>query len=119
MPGFYLQKFPKKGFFSQSKKLLSASWRAGTQKDYARKFNKFCSWCSSKQVDPYSATLTQVADFLSELFDNGLQYRTIARYRSMLSAVLQPINSCSFGQHPFIIRLMKKVLNSRPPRVKI
>ena len=41
-----------------------------------------------KQIDPNSATLTQIADFLSELFENGLQYRTIAGYRSMLSAVL-------------------------------
>ena len=111
--------FQKKGFSSQSRKLLSASWRAGTQKDYAGKFNKFCSWCSSKQIDPYSATLTQIADFLSELFDNGLQYRTIAGYRSMLSAVLQPIDNFSVGQHPFIIRLLKGVFNSRPPKVKI
>ena len=79
----------------------------------------FCSWYSSKQVDPYSATLTQIADFLSELFDNGLQYRTIAHYRSMLSSVLQPIDKFLVRQHPFIIRLLKGVFNSRPPRVKI
>ena len=37
----------------------------------------------------------------------------------MLSAVLQPIDNFSVGQHPFIIRLLKGVFNSRPPKVKI
>ena len=37
----------------------------------------------------------------------------------MLSAVLQPINNTPVGQHPYIIRLLKGVFNSRPPKVKI
>ena len=111
--------FQEKGFSNQSRKLISASWRSGTQRDYTGKFNKFCSWCSTRQIDPYSASLVQVADFLTDLFNNGLQYRTIAGYRSMLSAVLQPINNTPVGQHPYIIRLLKGVFNSRPPKVKI
>ena len=111
--------FQEKGFSSKSRKLLSASWRLGTQKDYSSKFNKFCSWCRTGKIDPYSATLTQVADFLTELFNNGLQYRTIAGYRSMLSAVLHPIGNIPVGQHPYIIRLLKGVFNSRPPSVRI
>ena len=37
----------------------------------------------------------------------------------MLSLVLQPIDNFSVRQHLFIIRLLKEVFNSRPPRVKI
>ena len=70
-------------------------------------------------MDPYSASLVQVADFLTDLFNNGLQYRTIAGYRSMLSAVLQPINNIPVGQYPYIIRLLKGVFNTRPSKVKI
>ena len=81
------QQFKKKGFSKQTRKLLTASWRKGTQKDYASKFKKFNSWCSSREVDPYCATLTQVTDFLTHLYTSGLQYRTIAGYRSMLSSV--------------------------------
>ena len=71
------------------------------------------------KIDPYSASLVQVADFLTHLFHAGLQYRTIAGYRSMLSAVLQPIGNVPVGQHPYIIRLLKGVFNSRPPTVRI
>ncbi|CAC5390837.1 unnamed protein product [Mytilus coruscus] len=76
-----------------TRQLLSASWRAGTQKDYSGKFKKFCSWCNEREIDPYTATLTEVADFLTCLFTSGLQYRTIAGYRSMLSTVLPPIEN--------------------------
>ena len=109
--------FQEKGFSCESRKLLSASWRQGTQKDLSGKFNKFSSWCSSREINPYSTSLTQVADFLTYLFDKGLQYRTIAGYRSMLSAILPHVDNVPVGQHPHIIRLLKGVFNSRPPKV--
>lgn len=111
--------FKTKGFSTETRKLLSASWRKGTQKDYTSKFRKFNSWCSTKQVDPYTASLNEVADFLTSLYTGGLQYRTIAGYRSMLSAVLPPVGNFPVGQHPHIIRLLKGVFNSRPPKVRL
>ena len=111
--------FETEGFSKSARNLLTASWRKGTQKDYTSKFAKYNSWCSEKQIDPYSASLSQVADFLTFLFESGLQYRTIAGYRSMLSAVLPPVQNVPVGQHPHIIRLIKGVFNSRPPQVKL
>ena len=111
--------FKEKGFSKKARELLTASWRNGTQKDYTSKFKKFCSWCRTRKIDSYSASLTEVADFLSDLFAEGLQYRTIAGYRSMLSSVLSPINNIPVGQHPYIIRLLKGVFNSRPPKSKL
>ena len=111
--------FQTEGFSEPARKLLTASWRKGTQKDYSAKFEKYNSWCCEKQINPYAATLKQVADFLSFLFESGLQYRTIAGYRSMLSAVLPPVQNTPVGQHPHIIRLIKGVFNSRPPKVKL
>ena len=37
----------------------------------------------------------------------------------MLSSVLLPIDNIPVGQHPYIIRLLKGVFNSRPPSVKL
>ena len=59
------------------------------------------------------------ADFLTYLFNSGLKYRTIAGYRSMLSSVLLPIDNTPVGQHPYIIRLLKGVFNTRPPVTKL
>jgi hypothetical protein len=37
----------------------------------------------------------------------------------MLSAVLPHYENVTIGQHPHIIRLLKGVFNSRPPKVKL
>lgn len=37
----------------------------------------------------------------------------------MLSSVLSPVGKISVGQHPYIIRFLKGVFNSRPPKVKL
>jgi hypothetical protein len=44
--------FKEKGLSKQTRKLLQASWRKGTQKDFSCKFRKFNRWCSRKEVDP-------------------------------------------------------------------
>ena len=100
---------------------LGNSWKLPGDlghRDYAAKFNKFSGWCSEREINPYTATVTQCAEFLSFLFHSGLKYRTIAGYRSMLSVVLSPADGMPVGQHPDILRLLKGVFNSRPPEKK-
>ena len=109
------RQFKTKGFSKNTRKLLSASWRTGTQKDYKCKFRQFSSWCEKQKIDPYAATLAECANFLTYLFDKGLKYRTIAGYRSMLSTVLAPVEKFPVGQHPYIIRLLRGIFNTRPP----
>ena len=61
--GFRSNRFSKK-----VRKLLSASWRSGTRKDYAVKFHRFSSWCSEHEKDPYTASLVECAEFLCDLY---------------------------------------------------
>lgn len=107
--------FSTKGFSKRARKLLAASWRKGTKKDYNSKFRVFSSWCTERSIDPYDASLSDCADFLTDLFEKGLKYSTISGYRSMLSSVLPPVGRYPIGQNPFIIRLLKGVFNKRPP----
>ena len=74
------KQFKEKGFSKRTRKLLQASWRKCTQKDYSCKFRKFNSWCSGREVDPYNASLTDAAEFLTELFSEVRQNRTITGY---------------------------------------
>ena len=111
--------FKERGFSEQSRQLLKASWRKGTRQDYNAKFRKFCSWCRQRQINTNNANLINVSDFLTDLFHEGLQYRTIAGYRSMLSVILPPIDGIKVGQHPDIVRLIKGVFNSRPPQKRL
>ena len=53
------------------------------------------------EIDPYLASLNEIADVLAFLFDEGLQYRTIADYSSMLSVLLSSDTTFPIGQHPY------------------
>lgn len=113
------RQFKDRGFPEKPRKLIQASWRNGTRKDYNAKFRKFCRWCHSREIDSNKISLTQVSEFLADLFHEGLQYSTLSGYRSMLSVVLPPIDGFKVGQHPDIVRLIKGVFNSRPPQKRL
>ena len=57
--------------------IIMSSWRSGTQAQYKSAWSKWSSWCAEKQEDPVSCDISCFLELLSELFDNGLQYRTI------------------------------------------
>ena len=55
-------------FSKNTRALITANWRAGTQKDYACKFRQFDSWCSASEIDPYSASLVEIVCYYSDLY---------------------------------------------------
>ena len=113
------RQFQERGFSENTRELFRASWRKGTQKDYKAKYKRFCSWCSAREINLSQATLIDISEFLTDLYLSGLQYRTIAGYRSMLSNIQPAIDGFKIGQHPDIIRLIKGVFHCRPPSKKL
>jgi len=64
--------FSTEGFSKRARFLLKSSWRSGTHQDYNSKYKKTRSWCAKMKY----LTVAQCADFLADLFHEGLQYRT-------------------------------------------
>ena len=71
------------------------------------------SWCSRKQVDSISGPPQLVLDFLAELFHSGLEWSTIASYRSSILAFDDPIEGFSVVKHPRVCSLIKGIFNKR------
>ena len=69
-------------------------------------------------MDPTNSTIKGVLDFLTNLFENGLQYRTIGVYRSAISAYHEVVGGKPIGQHQDICTFMAGVDNLRPPKPK-
>ena len=55
-----------------------------------------------------------VLEFLTALFDEGLQYRTINTYHCAISMTHLPVDSSLIDSHPLVSRFMKGVFQSRP-----
>ena len=64
---------------------------------------KNCSLVWSKQVDRFYYSIEDTVDFLAELFDCGLEFRTIGSYRSAVSASHQKTDGVSVVEHPSVL----------------
>ena len=90
-----------------------SSWRSGTQAQYKSAWSKWSSLCSEKQEDPVSCDISCFLEYLSELFDNGLQYR------SAISASHLSVDGSSIGSHQLVSRFMKGIFELRPPQPRV
>ena len=75
------QQYSAEGLPDQKNDLLESSRRLGTLHHYKTGWRKWGSWCLSRKIDPVSAGLNCVLEFLSNLFSEGLECRTINVYR--------------------------------------
>ena len=60
--------------------------------------------------------VVQQPNYLSALFDEGLQYRIVNAYRSAISAYHDFINRKPIGKHPNICTLLTGIFDERPPQ---
>jgi hypothetical protein len=109
----------QKGLSVGATKLVDASWRKSTETQYSSCWRKWTAWATLHGISATSPALSDVLNFLAELYDLGLQYRTINTVRSTLSSTLSQYDGYLIGQHPLVTRLMKGIFNSRPAVQKL
>ena len=68
------------------------------------------------QIDPVSAPLSGILNYLSTLFEKGLQCRTINSHRSAISAYHDHVDGKPVGKHLRVCPLLTGVFNQRPPQ---
>ena len=77
----FKQRMEAEGIFEKAAKLITNSRRAGTQARYELTWNKWISWCTQRQTDPFRCSVKFVTNFPADLFEAGLEYRTLNSYR--------------------------------------
>ena len=110
------QGFAVQGFSARVTNILLQSWWEHTHTAYYNSaWKKWCSWCVTKQVNPLSAPLADIMEFLTDNFELGLQYRTLNTLHSAISMTHSRVDDCTVGTHPLVVRLLKGMFNKRPP----
>ena len=74
-----------KGLSDRVVSIMQMSWRTSTESAYFSVWRRWSSWCAQRQADPVSAPLNVILDYLTELYQEGKQYRTISTARSAIS----------------------------------
>ena len=69
-------------------------------------------------MDPLSAPVSEVLEFLLEQFESGKQYRTINVIQSAISMTHEEVDGTRVGQHHLVSRFLRGVFNCRPPALK-
>ena len=59
--------------------------------------------------------MSEVVNFLAQLFAEGYKYNSLNCYRSAISSVHETVDGYDVGQHPLVTRLLKGAFNDRPP----
>ena len=101
---------------SGARELIEASWRPSTEAQYSSSWRKWLAWTSLHGVRPTAPFVNDVLNYLSNLYQDGLSYRTVNTARSTLSTTLPPIDGFAVGKHPLVTRLMKGIFNKNPPQ---
>ena len=92
-------RFEAIGLSENVKNLLFGSCRDGTNRSYESAWNKWVSWCCEREITPISASLSQFLEYLSWMYENKYEYRTINVHRSAISSVLPPLDGAPIGQN--------------------
>ena len=103
------------GLSDQATDLVLKSWRTKTNRSYDSLFGRWNRWCGERGSNPFSGPVSEVANFLASLYQEGYQYNSVNAYRSAISSVHEKVDGVPIGQHPLVTRLIKGIFNVRPP----
>ena len=93
-----------------------ATIRSSTRAQYSYKWRAFARWCADRQVDPVSAPVSSVLDFLQGLFDSGQSPQSLKVYLAAIVAChLGDRHGGSIGALPVVVRFMQGARRLRPP----
>ena len=109
------ESYGAKGLSDRVVSIMQMSWRTSTESAYSSVWRRWSSWCAQRQADPVSAPLNVILDYLTQLYQEGKQYRTINTARSAISMTHDLVDGWRVGQHPITIRFLRGIFNSCPP----
>lgn len=103
----------------EQKELLMASWRSSTKKSYLSAWKRWCSWASRNNIDYCSPSGSDLARYLSDLFQKeNLSYNTILLHKSVVCTLSDPNRCINLGSHPMVVRILKSISIQKPKNIK-
>ena len=100
--------------------LVASSRRVSTCETYNSRLAGFLHWCESHGVDPRSAPVHHIADFLIALFVKGRTISTIKGHRSAIAAIHSGFaDGTCVSTAPCLSNIMRALFLQRPPVCKL
>ena len=114
-----LPRLTAQGYSAEVLSQLSHSRVSSSNQTYESKWKLFASYCSRHSLDPFTATLPVVADFMLWLANSRhASVSTLAGYRAALGQVLRLTTGFDPGSCPILAQLMKSFKRTQPVPAK-
>ena len=94
---------------------LDLYYRENSPVDQRRLWKRWCCWCSQQSLDPISAPVEAVANYLAEE-QIRVGYSALNTTRSAISAYHNKCYGVPIGQHELIKDIMESALKNKPPK---
>ena len=108
------------GLSKDATALAAKSRRESTRRSYDSRLLHFTKWCKERALDPHSASITAIGDFLLHLFNSGLQISTVKGYRSAIGAIHTGFQDGStVSSSTPLSHLIRGMFLERPPTRKL
>ena len=102
---------------SRARNLLQQKLSAGSKKTYQGPWKRWGCWCHQRSLDPISAPVEHVANYLAEE-QLRIGYSALNTTRSAISAYHDKCDGRPVGQHELIKDIMESALKIKPPKPK-
>ena len=112
------RRYVAEGFSEEVSEVLSQSCRPSTHGQYESAWRAWCGWCNQRSLDPVSAPVVSVAEFLVEKEKDGLAFRTLGVYSAAISLYHLPVEGKAVGECAQLSKLKKGFFNRNPPKPK-
>jgi site-specific recombinase XerD len=106
------------GFSTSASNFVTSAWRRSTRDRYDSHWRTWLGYCRRRRLNPITASIPEICNFLAKLFEKGFDYGTVASYRSALSSILQFFGRGRIGEDPLIHKLLKGMEFARPAKPK-
>ena len=110
------------GFSEKPADLAARGRRNSTLRVYSSHLRHYFDWWDERQIDPYHASIPEIADFLESHFTEGLQVATIKGYKSTIASIhwsLPDGTKLNSDPNRSLHFIMEGMNNVRPPVRKI
>jgi integrase len=112
------QRYQKEGFSEETADLVARGRRDSTLKVYTARIRPFIVWCEQNKIDPYSASIADIAEFLRLRFETGVQSSTVRGYLTAIQSVHTGCHDGSVIKNNQTLKLLIEGMLIARPRVR-
>ena len=100
----------EEGISKAASYLISKSRRSNSNANYESSWRKWASQCSRREADSFSSNINEILDYLTDLYKQGLQYRTIINHNQQFLLFMNKYRENLWENIPECVLCLRELL---------